>query len=95
MILEIKISYVNLGWPLANKLYKRNSQEFDHFKDTSAPTHLDPSIKLVSNQAKAINRHIPKLSMYAMYCTKPDTSYVVSALSKCNSNSGKEHWKPL
>lgn len=63
MILEIKISDLNLGWPLANTLYKRNSQELDHFKDISAPTHLDPSIKLVSNQGKAINRHIPELLM--------------------------------
>ncbi|KAG8473153.1 hypothetical protein CXB51_035098 [Gossypium anomalum] len=33
--------------------------------------------------------------MYAMVCSRPDLSYVVSAVSRYMTNTGKEHWKAV
>ena len=33
--------------------------------------------------------------MYAMVCSRPDLSYVVSAVSRYMTNLGKEHWKAV
>jgi hypothetical protein len=31
--------------------------------------------------------------MYAMLCTQPDVSYVLSAMGRYQSNYGEAHWK--
>ena len=33
--------------------------------------------------------------MYAMVCSRPDLSYVMSLVSRYMSNPGKEHWKAV
>ena len=33
--------------------------------------------------------------MYAMVCSRPDSSYAVSAVSRYMENPSKEHWKVI
>jgi len=69
---------------------------------TSLALHFKLSSDLCSQseEEKEQMSHVPYSSavgslMYALLCTRPDLSHVVSVLSRYMSNPGKEHWQAV
>ena len=64
-----------------------------------ANTPIDPSIKLISNEGRAVAQleyaSVIGSLMYATQCTRLDIAFVVSNLSRFTSNPSVEHWKAI
>src|SRR3954464_12030393 len=60
---------------------------------------FDNGVKLKENNGRALAQleYVSAIGslMYAMHCTRPDISFVVSKLSRFTSNPGKDHWKAI
>lgn len=48
---------------------------------------LDDDIEYYSSAVSSL--------MYAMVCSRPDLSHVLSVVSRCMANPDKEHWKAV
>ena len=69
---------------------------------TPLAAHFKLSVALSpkSKEEKEYISHVPYSSvvgsiMYAMVCTRPDISHVVSVVSRYMANPGKEHWQAV
>ena len=92
---------------LSQKNYiKRVLQMFNMDNSKPVSTSLAPHFKLSSDlcsqseEEREQMSHVPYSSavdslMYALVCTRPDLSHVVSVLSRYMSNPGKEHWQAV
>lgn len=99
-ILGIKVKKDSRGFTLSQSHYIASViNKFKHLnvKDANAP--IDPNIKLIKNEGRAIAQ-IEYASaigsfMYASQCTRPDVVFAISKLSKFTSNPSSEHWKAI
>ena len=74
-------------------------QRFEHLNIKEANTLFDRSIKFGENTGRGIAQleYASAIGnmMYAMYCTRPNISFVVGKLSRFTSNPSVDHWKAI
>jgi ATP-binding cassette subfamily B (MDR/TAP) protein 1 len=79
-------------------------QRFNMHDAQSVSTPIAPHFKLSAEQCARLDEDIEYMSKilhcsvvgsltYAMVCSRPDLSYVMSIVSRYMSNPGKEHWR--
>lgn len=95
LLFDIKVKKDSEGYSLSYSYYIKNViNKFDHLNIKETNNLLDPNIKLVKNNGRAITQieyasTIESL-VYAAQCAWLDIAF---ALSKLNSNPNSKHWK--
>ncbi|CAH9144967.1 unnamed protein product [Cuscuta epithymum] len=100
LILGIKIIRGPDGLTLSQSHYvDKILNKFNKDDYQEARTPLDKNVHLTKNRGECISQieyaRIIGSLMYLMSCTRPDTAFVVSKLSRYTSNPGDEHWKAI
>ena len=100
VILNIKLHKNENGITVSQSHYVEKILSRFGFEDSrSSPTPYDPSLKLRKNKGQGVEQlrysQIVGSLMYLASATRPDISYVVSKLSRFNSNPGNDHWIAL
>ena len=100
MILGVKILRTYDGLVLTQSHYvDKIPNKFSKDDSGVARTPLDVTLHMSKNKGKSVSqleysRVIGSLT-YLMSCTRPDTAYTVSKLSRYTSNPNNDHWKGI
>ena len=99
-ILGIKVRQHSGGFSLSQSHYiEKVLKKFSHLNIKEANNLIYPSIKLISNEGRAVAQleyaSVIGSLMYATQCTRLDIAFVVSKLSGFTSNPSVEHWKAI
>lgn len=100
VILGIKIQKIENGFSLSQAHYvEKILRKFNSFDVVPARTPYDPSIHLKKNRGTSVSQSeytkIIGSVMYLMNCTRSDSAYVVSRLSRYTHNPNSDHWNAL
>nr|GEX11380.1 zinc finger, CCHC-type [Tanacetum cinerariifolium] len=100
VILGIRIKHESNGIAISLSHYIENVlKKFNYFDCTPVSTPVDISEKLMPYNGHVVSQleysRVIGCLMYAMPCTRPDTSFAVGKLDRYTSNPGTHRWQAI